>query len=161
MFGEIFGLPAHPLLVHFGVVFGPLLIVASVLYALVPVLRKHLGWVVLGLGAAAPAALWFAKLSGENLFQTLVDKGYPPQILAQVDVHKNYGDAAAWAGLLLGAVSIALVLVCTSAARKPATSGSKALVYGLSALVVALAVATGYYVFMTGDSGAQAVWGTI
>lgn len=161
MFGEIFGLPAHPLLVHFGVVLGPLLIVASVLYALVPVLRKHLGWVVLGLGAAAPAALWFAKLSGENLFQTLVDKGYPPQILRQVDLHQDFGDAAAWAGLLLGGLSIALVLVCTAAARKPASSGSKALVYGLSALVVVAAVATGYYVFMTGDSGAQAVWGTI
>ncbi|MEV4415105.1 DUF2231 domain-containing protein [Catellatospora sp. NPDC049609] len=161
MFGEMFGLPAHPLLVHFGVVFGPLLIVASVLYALVPTLRRHLGWVVLALGVAAPAALWFAKLSGERLFQTLVDKGYPPQILSQVDLHKDHGDAAAWAGILLGGFAIALVLVSTSAAKKPDTSGSKALIYGLSALTIAAAVAAGYYIFLTGDSGAQAVWGTI
>jgi hypothetical protein len=161
VFGEVFGLPAHPLLVHFGVVLGPLLVVAAVLYALVPMLRRHLGWVVVLLGVAAPVALWFARQSGNWLFQTLVDKGYPPQILSQVDRHKTFGDAAAWAGTALGVLAIALVLVSTSAAKKPATGGSRALVYGLAALTVVAAFATGYYVFMTGDSGARAVWSTI
>lgn len=161
MFEELLGLPAHPLLIHAAVVFGPLLVVTSVLYALVPALRRYLGWVVVLLGVAAPVALWFAKLSGEALFEVLVAKGYPPQILSQVDMHKDYGDAAAWAGLLLGALAIAMVLVCTSAAKKPATSGSRALVYALMALTVLAAGATAFYVFKTGDTGAQAVWGTI
>ena len=161
MFEELLGLPAHPLLVHAAVVFAPLLIVGVVVYSFAPAVRRHVGWAVLLLGVGAPLALWFARQSGEALFTTLVEKGYPPQILAQVDLHKDNGDAAAWAGTLLGVLAIALVLFTDSAAKKPATSGSRAAGWALIALNLLAAAATGYYVFKTGDTGAQAVWSNI
>jgi hypothetical protein len=159
VFEELLGLPAHPLLVHAAVVFGPLLALAVVLYGLVPALRQRIGWVVLLLAVAAPVALWFAHQSGEALFEVFVARNYPPQILAQVDLHKDFGSAAAWAGTVLGLLAIALVLVSSSAAKKPATTGSKATVWALTGLSLLAAAATMYYVYRTGDTGAQAVWG--
>ncbi|GAA1399942.1 DUF2231 domain-containing protein [Catellatospora coxensis] len=161
MFEELLGLPAHPLLVHAAVVFAPLLIAGVVVYSFAPSVRRYIGWAVLLLGVGAPIALWFARQSGEALFTTLVEKGYPPQILAQVDLHKDFGDAAAWAGTLLGVLAIALVLFTHSAAKKPATGGSRATGWALIALNLLAAGATAYYVFKTGDTGAQAVWSNI
>ena len=124
MFKELLGLPAHPLLVHAAVVFGPLLVLAVVVYSLATPLRRHLGWLVVALAVAAPIALWFAKLSGDELLATLIAKNYPAQIISQVDTHAKFGEVAAWTGTALGVLSLFLVLICTAAGKKPATPGS-------------------------------------
>ncbi|MDI1460025.1 hypothetical protein QEZ54_03510 [Catellatospora sp. KI3] len=161
MFKELLGLPAHPLLVHAAVVFGPLLVLSVVVYSLVPSVRRFLGWSVVALAVAAPVALWFAKLSGEELLSTLIAKHYPPEIISQVDTHAKFGDVAAWTGTALGVLSLFLVLICTAAGKKPATPGSRSLTYGIIVISLLVAGATGYYVFKTGDTGARIVWANI
>ncbi|GHJ50394.1 hypothetical protein Cs7R123_77360 [Catellatospora sp. TT07R-123] len=161
MFNELLGLPAHPLLVHAAVIFGPLLVLSVVVYSLVPPARRFLGWTVVALAVAAPAALWFAKLSGEELLKTLIAKNYPQEIISQVGTHAKFGDVAAWTGTALGVLSLFLVLICTAAGKKPATPASRSLTYGIVVISLLVAGATGYYVFKTGDTGAHIVWGSI
>ncbi|MBV1849214.1 hypothetical protein [Catellatospora tritici] len=161
MFKELLGLPAHPLLVHAAVIFGPLLVLSVVVYSLIPSVRRFLGWTVVALAIVAPAALWFAKLSGEELFRTLIAKNYPQEILSQVDKHGDFADVAAWTGTALGVLSLFLVLICTAAGKKPATPGSRSLTYGIVVISLLVAGVTGYYVFKTGDTGAHIVWANI
>jgi hypothetical protein len=161
MFDELLGLPAHPLLVHAAVVFGPLLVATALGYALVPPLRKWLGWVVVLLAVAAPAALLFAKLSGDAFRARIATHGTAEQmapLLAQIDEHRAFGTRAVWFGAALGVLALLLVFVCTAAARRPASTGSQIISYVLIAATAVAAGVTAYYVFKTGDSGARIVW---
>ena len=67
MFNEVFGLPAHPLIVHGAVVLGPLLCLAAVGYAVLPRYRVQLGWLAAVLAVLAPLTTYAATLSGEEL----------------------------------------------------------------------------------------------
>jgi uncharacterized membrane protein len=159
VFDEFMGIPAHPLMVHAAVVFVPLLVVAAVVYAVVPSLRARVGWVASLLAVAAPGAALFAKLSGEELESRLTAQGYPPQTLEQVNRHQSYGDRTFWLSLLLGVATGVLIFVVSRRQRLRTLPAWAPAV--LSAVVVALAVLTAIYVFLTGDSGANAVWGTL
>lgn len=154
MFEEISGLPAHPLLVHAAVVFIPLLAVAGVVYALVPKVRARIGWAVVLLAVAAPLAAYVARESGQNLEERLVAANYSQEILAQVDDHQGYGDLTLWFSLGLGAAALLLVFATSSRARRAPSW----MAWVLSAAVIVLAGFTGYYVYKTGDTGANAVW---
>ncbi len=156
MFDEFLGLPAHPLLVHAAVVFLPLLAAIAVGYAVVPRVRPRVGWAAVLLSVAAPGAAFLAVQSGKALERRLTAAGYPPEILDQVDTHQSYGDLAFWFSLGLGVATLALVALTTDGPRLPTAPRWVGL--ALSVVVIALAVATGVYVFLTGDSGASAVW---
>ena len=146
MIDELFGLPAHPLIVHAAVIFGPLLVAAALAYAFVPMLRKHLGWVVVSLAFVGPIALWFARLSGEALRDRQVAAGPRARCSGNIDVHQGFGNAASWWGTGLGVASLVLVYYCTTAGRRPAVPSSRAISYALIAITAVLAVLTGYYV---------------
>jgi hypothetical protein len=158
MFEELLGLPAHPLLVHAAVVFGPLLVASVFGYALVPPLRKYLGWVVVLLSVTAPFALWFAKLSGEALERKRIRDGAPAKTLAEINNHQHFGNLTLWWGIALGVLGIVLVLAVTAAGKKPTTTSSRVVTWGLIVLSLVTAAILGYYVFKTGDSGARMVW---
>jgi hypothetical protein len=158
MIDELLGLPAHPLIVHAAVIFGPLLVAAALAYAFVPMLRKHVGWVVVSLAFVGPIALWFARLSGEALRDMRVAAGAQGEVLREYDVHQGFGDAASWWGTGLGLASLALVYYCTTAGRRPAVPSSRAISYALIAITAVLAVLTGYYAFRAGHTGATMVW---
>lgn len=160
MFEKIAGLPAHALIVHAAVVFGPLLVLAALVYAFVPRLRGRLGWVLAALAVVAPVTLWVARLSGEALRRLMVEKNYPAEILGRVDTHSGFGRWAAWAATALGVLSLLLVLVHTAVGRRQGDGGSKAVMYALVVLTVIAAGITGYYVIRTGDTGARSVWGS-
>jgi len=160
MIDKLLGLPAHPLLVHAAVVFGPLLVAAVIAYALVPPVRRWSAWAVLGLGVAAPITLWLAKLSGDKFLERQVKAGAGPEFVQKVNEHASFGERAAWYGTALGVVAILLVLVVTAAGRRPSTTGSQVLTYGTAVIGIVLAAITGYYVFKTGHSGATNVWGS-
>jgi uncharacterized membrane protein len=165
VFEYILGIPAHPLFVHFAIVFLVLLVAGAAVYALVPPLRSRIWWAVAGLAVAGPLGAWFAKLSGEKLFNLLVAQNYPKEIMAQVNVHLSYGKTTLYYSLGLGAATLALVLVNTAIGNRPAPEGqtrrgSLFATIGLSLVVLVLAGFTGYYVFKTGDSGARVVWGS-
>ncbi len=58
MFDQINGLPVHALVVHAAVVFVPLLVLGAIAYAVVPRWRPRVGWAVVLLAIAAPAAVF-------------------------------------------------------------------------------------------------------
>jgi hypothetical protein len=156
VFGQILGIPAHALLVHAAVVFIPLLVLIAITYAVLPRLRARVGWAAAVLAVVAPVAAFFAKESGDQLEAALIAKKYPPEILNQVAVHSGYGDVLLSYTLGLGVATVLLLFV---------TSGHR-LVRGLPSwvglvlggIVVVLGVITAGYAYLTGDTGAHAVW---
>ena len=172
MFNTILGIPAHPLLIHAAVVFIPLLIVGAIVYAAIPQFRSRIDWAVLALAIIAPLCALFAKLSGQDLKQLIIDKHLAsPQLLQKITRHNSYGNDTFWWTLGLGIVTLALFAYQfprdrrAAAASRPRTAtidrGSvvSAVVRVVSTVVMlVLGIVVGYYVFRTGDTGAHIVW---
>lgn len=170
MFDELFGLPAHPLIVHAPVVLVPLVALVAVAYAVVPRLRRHLWWLLAPLALAAAGSAVFAVESGEALQARL---GGPNPAITR---HAGFGETLRNLALLLAVAAVALVIVDLSrrraappradgpgAAVAPArTSGSVVLVavsVVLTVAVLVLAVAAIVYIVRVGHSGSEMVWG--
>ena len=64
---QLWGLPAHPLVVHAAVVLLPLAAITTLLCAAVPRARRHYAPVALGLALVATLAVGLAQGSGEEL----------------------------------------------------------------------------------------------
>ena len=156
MLNNVLGIPAHPLIIHAAVVFIPLLCLGAVVYALVPRVRGKIGWAVVALAVVSPIAAWFAKASGENLRDRLIAANFGPEILDKVNQHQGYGERTWWFSLALGVVTLVLVFITSGNRRAPHLPVWVNLAF--SVVVIALAVATAIYVFLTGDSGSHAVW---
>jgi uncharacterized membrane protein len=156
VFDRIGGLPVHVLVLHFAVVFVPLLVLGAIVYAVVPRLRPRIGWAVFLLAIIAPICTFVAKQSGAKLYDRLVKQGVSGKGKQMIDDHMGFGTMTFWFTLSLGVVTlIMIVLTLRRSASLP-----RAADLGLAVIVVALAAISGYYVFRTGDSGAHAVWGT-
>lgn len=156
MFREIMGLPAHALLVHAAVVFVPLLGLVAIGYAVLPRWRGRTGWAAAALAVVGPVTAFLAKESGEELEKVLTAKNYPPQLLRQVLEHGQYGGQLFWWTLGLGLATGLLLVVTSGRARVRALPSWIGLL--LSGAVVVLAVGAMIQVYLTGDSGARAVW---
>ncbi len=179
MFEEVFGIPAHPLLVHAAVVFVPLQILAALSYAFVPFARRLIAWLVVALAVAAPLSAYFAKLSGDAFEARMIKRGtVTPQGLQDIAQHSGYGTNTLYfsIGLSVAVVLLLIVQMARSAKSAQALSTSTAEGAGesvtkkggrgpvvvaalLTVAVLVLGALTGYYVFKTGDSGAHMVWG--
>jgi hypothetical protein len=156
LFEQFQGLPLHALVVHAAVALVPLLVIAGLAYALVPRVRSRIGWAVALLAVAAPVAAFVATQSGEELKEVLIAKGYPPETIALVTKHEGYGDLTMWFTLGL-AVTSALLLVVTS--ENPRVARLPSWVWlPITAGVVVFGVLSAVYVYLTGDTGAEAVW---
>ncbi len=158
MFETVLGIPAHPLLLHAAVVFIPLLVAAALAYALVPAIRPRIGWAVVLLALAGPLSALFAKLSGDAFRRRLIRRHLvSPQVISKVTTHQGYGNMTLYLTVALGVV--VLVMVAVALARRNRSGASwTALSLVLLVASVGLSVATGYYVFRTGDTGAHIVW---
>jgi predicted membrane protein DUF2231 len=142
---EINGLPAHALLVHLVVVLLPLTAVAAVVISVWPAAQRKLTFLV-PLGAIlGAAAVPITTKAGEELAQKI---GNPPFIAR----HENFGDQ-----VLPWAVAMAVTTLAQWLYLRRGTGTVPRAVLGL--LVVASAIGTATIVVLTGDSGAQAVWG--
>jgi hypothetical protein len=100
--GRLFGLPAHPLLVHAVVVLVPLCSLGVAVGALWPAARGRLAWVLLGLTIVTVAMVPLATGSGEVLEEMVKENGL-------VERHAELGDdylPYAFA-LLIGAFAVA------------------------------------------------------
>ncbi|SIN44401.1 DUF2231 domain-containing protein [Micromonospora cremea] len=157
MFEEFQGLPLHPLFVHVPIVFVPLLVIGAAIYALVPRLRRPIGWAVLLLAISAPLSTLLAVESGEALKATLAAKGYPPETLAQVSEHQHNGEMTRSFTFGLGVSTLLLLLLVTSGHPRVVRLPSWVRLL-LSAVVLVFCVLTAVYVLRTGDSGSEAVW---
>ena len=151
------GMPVHVLLVHAAVVFVPLLAVAAVVYALVPKLRSRVGWAAALLALGAPVATFLAKESGQAFRDRMIADGRKGSGLDKINTHMGYGDLTFWFALGLGVATGLMVYLTSRRSEKPLPRLAD---LGLAAVIVVLALVTSYFVFRTGDSGAQAVWGT-
>ena len=157
MFDQINGLPVHALVLHAAVVFVPLLALVAVVYAVMPRWRAKVGWAAILLAVAAPATAGVAMLSGEELYDRLVANGMSGPPLEKIDDHSGYGTLTFYFSLALGIVTLVMVLLTLRTATRRLPRAADLV---LAVIMLALAAISGYYVFRTGDSGAQAVWGT-
>jgi Predicted membrane protein (DUF2231) len=165
VFEEILGLPAHPLLIHAAVVFVPLQVAAAIAYAVVPLTRRYIWWAVVGLAVIAPGAAWFAKLSGTALKDRLIRNNVVSnEFLPKIDAHNSFGDKTAYFSTALGVLMLLMVLVVT---KRPVEGERSASLVGGGNMIVSVLMLvgiiviggiTGYYIFRTGDSGANMVW---
>jgi hypothetical protein len=147
------GLPLHPLVIHAAVVLIPLLIAGVLAYAFVPRLRSRLDWAVAGLAVAAPLAALGAKITGDAFRAREVRRGTARgDILSKIDHHRLLGTWTLYVTIALGLVALALVF----ARRRPVALSALLVVAALG-----LSVAAGIMVYLTGDSAARIVWGSM
>jgi uncharacterized membrane protein len=147
---EINGLPLHPLVVHAAVVFGPLAALGAIGYAVVPSWRDRLRWPVLVLVLVATAAIWTAYLTGVN-FRASKDFFNQGPLAAKIDRHAHLAGILRWVTTVFAIVTVVAVWL-------HARVGAVRVV--LSVALVAAAVVTLVYTVLTGDAGAQSVWGS-
>jgi uncharacterized membrane protein len=150
VFEEFNGLPLHPLAVHAAVVFVPLLVLASLAYALVPRWRTRVGWLAALLAVIAPISAVVARMSGESFAER---RELPVE--GDLANHSTYGTYTMYASLALGLLTLALYLV----RRSGGGSQAKTWVAGaLTGLVVIAAGVSVVYACLAGDLGSRIVW---
>ena len=123
MFGTVFGLPTHALVVHAVVVLLPLAAAAAVVVALVPAARRRYGVVVALLTVAAVGAVPVATRSGERLFARKSATFGPSDTVEAglMERHRELGgQVLPWALLLLAGVLVVVALPLLTAGRRAA-----------------------------------------
>lgn len=143
---EFNGLPLHALITHAAVVFGPVSALTALAYAAVSRWRDWLRWPLVVTVAIALVSIWVAYLSGESLEEA---NTYGGPLAELVETHEARAGA-------LRLVATAFALASFAAAGLHTRTGAVRI--ALSVVVGGLAVATGVYVALTGDAGAQIAW---
>jgi hypothetical protein len=143
MFDTISGLPVHILVVHAVVVLLPLMAVVTVAVAVRRRWRSAAPWVVLA-DAVVVGLSYAAKESGEALQARLSQ--VTPNI---AENHGKHGDRV-WYFALALLVAAVLVWLTSRSARLVPTAVAVAILAGVGSL---------WWIYLTGESGARAVWG--
>jgi hypothetical protein len=147
---DLFGIPAHPLVVHAAVVLLPIAAIGTAIVAAVPKARRHYAPVVFGVALLATIAVGLAQQSGESLEHRVTEN-------VLVEEHTEQGESVLpWAiavTAIAGAVAIADPL-CKRLARVPGNA--------ITAVLIATALLAGsgatWTVIRVGHSGAKATW---
>jgi uncharacterized membrane protein len=156
---KLFGLPAHPLLVHAPVVLIPLAGIIAVVFAFKPAWLDRYGWGLVALAGVGALGGILAAGSGEGLasLQNQAETG------ARED-HFELGEIARNLGILFFVIVLAVVLVRHLARKKAATDGvwakanSKGAAIAMSVLLVAGAAGATITISQAGHQGAKLVW---
>jgi hypothetical protein len=161
---EIFGLPAHVLVVHGAVVLAPFAAFAVIVFAIVPKWRYLTRWPAAALAVAAAGVVWTARITGNDFFDdrfAALPAGNP--IRGAIEDHQAYGDILSWVIIaflvltLLGAWLLGGPSgFASGAGERPRGETWVETVVPASLVVVSIVVLI--YVFLTGDAGARAVW---
>jgi hypothetical protein len=150
MFSTVFGLPAHPLVVHAVVVLVPLAALSGLVVAVWPAARARYAPLALGIATLALISVPLATHTGEQLEQHV-----RPSSL--VERHTEMAD-----GLLPFIALLWLAMAVLVGARwlreTRDVNWAKYLVAGAAVVAVAGAIASGVQVARIGDSGARAAW---
>jgi hypothetical protein len=147
---EINGLPLHVLTIHAAVVFGPLAGLCAIAYVALPSQRDRLRWVTLAIVLVATGAIWAAVLSGQDFLESDRFSGIAGSPAEKLILdHQELGERLRW---VVSGFAVATVLAVWQHRRAGAGR------YVLGALVVAGALATLVYTFLTGEAGSKAVW---
>ncbi|WP_320668652.1 DUF2231 domain-containing protein [Patulibacter defluvii] len=149
---RVFGLPAHPLLVHIPVVLIPLLALFTIALAARPAWRTRWGVPLALANVAMLVVILLVTGSGEQLERHL---GAEPLIVR----HRELGEQLRLIWAAFTAVTVALAVV--DRWRRSATGASwlRPAATGLSVLAVAGAVLSTVWDVRTGHAGAKSAWG--
>lgn len=145
------GLPLHPLVVHFTIVFLLLVAGAQVLAVLLPRFRAWIGW-GLPLGGVVTAFLvWITAASGDDLSDT--------RDTPLVEKHEDWGELLRTFGITLGIATVVYWLITSPWGREKLGDRLPSwLVTVLGIAAALIAAATIVITILTGHSGATAVW---
>ncbi len=150
---ELFGLPAHPLVVHAAVVLLPLAAVLTVVCAALPRARRHYAPVALGLAIVALVAVGLAQGSGEALEESVDETEL-------VEEHTGMGERVLPWSIAVVVAAAAVTAIPVLERRRPTIPGRT-----ITAVVVVLAVVAGagatWTVIEVGHSGAKATWSDV
>ena len=156
---EIFGIPAHPLLVHGVVVLVPLAALGAVAIALSGRARAHVGWLVAALGVIDVVLVPLVTGSGEALEERVGES-------ALLETHTDLGEQLLpWViAVAVGALAV-MVLARAKSRRSPEAASPRwaARWVSVAVVVVTLVAATGTMVQVVriGHSGAKAAWSDV
>lgn len=142
----IMGLPVHPLVVHAAVVLVPLVAFSALAMSYWPSFSRKYGKPVLILAVIAQISLFIAKSSGEP-FEERLGKN--------VQKHVELGEIAPFTFIPL----LVLLFVRWRMDRSGANVGSARVRRLVSVLLAASAILALVYIYLTGHSGAESVWG--
>jgi hypothetical protein len=169
----LFGLPAHPFLVHIPIVLLPLSAVGVLLMALRPQWHQRYRWVVLAIGTVGVLGAVVAASAGEELEGRIVAvEGR--RAAASWEHHASLGDTARSVALVYFALLALFVLVPSwlerRAAPRPAASVGAAAstperpswqrlaVVGVTVLALAGAAGSVASIIAAGHTGSRSVW---
>ena len=147
---EINGLPLHVLVIHAAVVFGPLAGLAGGLYAVVPRWRDRLRWPMVVTVAITVVVVWVAVLSGQDFLESERFAGADGPSLEKLERHADRGEMLRW-------IASGFAVVAFLSAWWHTRRGAVGLL--LNVALAVLALLTVVWTVLTGDSGANAVWG--
>ena len=142
----LFGLPVHPLVVHAAVVLVPLVALAALAMSYWPSFSIKYGKPVLILAVIAQLSLFVAKASGEP-FQERLGK--------EIERHADLGEIAPLTFIPL----LVLLFIRWRMDRSGATVGSPQVRRMVSILLALSAILALVFIYLTGHSGAESVWG--
>ena len=147
---ELFGLPAHPLVVHAAVVLLPLAAIVTLVCAAVPRARRNYAFIALGLALVATIAVVLAQGSGEKL-EEQVDE------TELVEEHTEQGEQVLpWAiAVTVAAGAVAAIPVLMR--HRPSLSG-RTVTAGVVAMSFVAGAGAMWTVIEVGHSGAKATW---
>lgn len=142
----VMGLPLHPLVVHAAVVLVPMVALAALAMSYWPSFSIRYGKPILILAVVAQVSLFIAKSSGEP-FEERLGKN--------IERHAELGEIAPLTFLPL----LVLLFIRWRMDRSGATVGSANIRRMVSILLAAAAILALVFIFLTGHSGAESVWG--
>ena len=150
---SLFGLPAHPLLVHAAVVLLPLAAILTIVCAAVPKARRCFAPVALGLAIVAVIAVGVAQGSGEALEEHVKET-------TLVEQHTEQGESVLPWAIAVTVAAGAVVAIPLLMKRRPNLSGQT-----VTAVVVVVSLIAGagamWKIVEVGHSGAKATWNDV
>jgi uncharacterized membrane protein len=164
----IFGVPAHPLLVHIPVVLLPLAALGVVVMAIKPSWHERVRWAVLAIGTVGTIGAVLAADAGES-FEQRIEAVEGRQAARTWHDHAEQGDTArTFALLFLGALIVYVAVPWWLARRarrssaeqptSPLPSALRGIRIGGAALALVAGTACVVTIVQAGHSGADAVW---
>ncbi|MER5263575.1 DUF2231 domain-containing protein [Actinosynnema sp. NPDC002837] len=159
----IFGLPAHPLLVHAVVVLLPLAALGAAALAVVPRWRQRFAWPLLGVTLVAVGSVPLAQWAGEQLIAKMQAAGFQDPAAQR---HADLGNDLLPFALGFGVVVVALLVAGRLADRERAAAVEDSAVPKtwrristvVAVLVIAAGAATIVQTVRIGHSGTNAVY---
>jgi uncharacterized membrane protein len=152
---KLFGLPAHPLLVHLPIVLTPLLGVAVVVFAVRRPWRARFGWILAAVGAVLVIAVQFAVTSGQELL-----KNAPQFQGAPIEEHQNRGETSRIYVIVLLVLLVAMAWFdrWTARAERQQLAWVAPVSWVLAIASAVVAILTVYWMIKTGHQGAKVTW---